>query len=334
MKKGLLHVLAYLLTALKIVIYSFSLLIAITLASTFISNLARYPMLLKINRFESLISEPFISFIKSLMPYRLDGVDYSQLILLVFMLILGGFCFSLVEKIHRIINQMARKKDYLALREKASTTLSTEKLSELDNKFEALKTTKKTNRKQMLAEFARLKNELNQMGQQLAFLAIDVVDSTGMKRDEDKHIAAYDFDRYNEYAMSCLKENGVVKYATTPDGIMSCFRTVDAAVNAAVSLLHKLEHFNAHEKQIKQDFLIRCGINAGFVYVDDQTPLEQVTDRVIDIAGHMQKHAKPNGINIAATAIEPLKNRIGFNETSNIIDEQKVYEWSPNQLSK
>lgn len=330
MKKGLLHVLAYLLTALKIVIYSFSLLIAITLASTFISNLARYPMLLKINRFESLISEPFISFIKSLMPYRLDGVDYSQLILLVFMLILGGFCFSLVEKIHRIINQMARKKDYLALREKASTTLSTEKLSELDNKFEALKTTKKTNRKQMLAEFARLKNELNQMGQQLAFLAIDVVDSTGMKRDEDKHIAAYDFDRYNEYALSCLKENGVVKYATTPDGIMSCFRTVDAAV----SLLNKLEHFNAREKQIKQDFLIRCGINAGFVYVGDQTPLEQVTDRVIDIAVHMQKHAKPNAINIAATAIEPLKNRIGFNETSNIIDEQKVYEWSPNQLSK
>ena len=229
---------------------------------------------------------------------------------------------------------MERKKDYLALREKASATMSAERLHELDNKFAALKTTKKTDRKQMLAEFARLKNELNQMGQQLAFLAIDVVDSTGMKRDEDKHIAAYDFDRYNEYAMSCLKENGVVKFATTPDGIMSCFRTVDSAVNAAVSLLNRLEHFNAHEKQLKQNFQIRCGINAGFVYIDDQIPLEQVTDRVIDIAGHMQKQAKPNGINIAATAIEPLKNRSGFNETSYIIDEQKVYEWSADSIAK
>jgi class 3 adenylate cyclase/uncharacterized protein YggT (Ycf19 family) len=334
MKKGLLHLLAYLLTIVKIALYSFAVLISITLASSFISNVARYPLLQKINRFEGHISQPFISFIKSLMPYRVDGTDYSQLILLVFILILAHLCFVVVKKIRTAINQLVRKKDYLAFRKKASTTLSAAKLSELDSKFEALKTSKKTDRKQMLAEFARLKNELNQMGQQLAFLAIDVVDSTGMKRDEDKHIAAYDFDRYNEYALSCLKENGVVKFATTPDGIMSCFRTVDSAVNAAVSLLNKLEHFNAHEKQMKQDFQIRCGINAGFVYIDDQIPLEQVTDRVIDIAGHMQKQAKPNGINIAATAIEPLKNRNGFNETSYVIDEQKVYEWSPNLLSK
>ena len=41
----------------------------------------------------------------------------------------------------------------------------------------------------------------------------------------------------------------------------------------------------------------------------------------------MQKYAKPNCINIAASAIEPLKNRGGFFETTDVIDEQKVYEW-------
>ena len=169
------------------------------------------------------------------------------------------------------------------------------------------------------------------MGQQLAFLAIDVVDSTGMKRDEDKHLIAFDFDRYNQVVAACLKKGGVVKYAMTPDGIMSCFRTVDDAVNVAVSLLEKLKVFNRDEKKIKRSFQIRCGINAGYVYIDDETPLEQVSDRVIDIAGHMQKYAKPDSINIAASAIEPLKNRGGFSETTDVIDEQKVYEWPGKQ---
>ena len=64
-----------------------------------------------------------------------------------------------------------------------------------------------------------------------------------------------------------------------------------------------------------------------------QSPIEQVSDRVIDIAGHMQKYAKPNCINIAASAIEPLRNRNGFSETTDVIDEQKVYEWKPNKVS-
>lgn len=179
----------------------------------------------------------------------------------------------------------------------------------------------------MLREFATLKSKLDAMGQHLAFLSIDVVDSTGMKRNEDKYLAAYDFDRYNELVIQCLKECNVVKYAMTPDGIMSCFQKMDEAVAAAKMLLDRLVDFNQNTKQIKREFHIRCGINGGFVYIDEDTPLEQVSDRAIDIAGHMQKHAKPDTINIAGSAIEPLKNRQGFTETRNIIDEQKVYEW-------
>lgn len=92
-------------------------------------------------------------------------------------------------------------------------------------------------RRKMLKQFASLKSKLDEMGKQLAFLAIDVVDSTGMKKDEDKHIIAFAFERYNELVNESLREHGVLKYSMTPDGIMSCFRTVDDAVSAASSLL-------------------------------------------------------------------------------------------------
>lgn len=333
MIKMLLTSLAYIVKVVRLVLLFFVLLLAISFGSHYIDNPGQYTTLMKITSWTQQISQPLISQIKLIIPYKFHGIDFSLLILGILLLLLANFCASFREKCFSIINRQKEKKDYYEWRNQISRVVSKEKMSEIDSKFEALSTTKPSDRKQLLKEFADLKSKLDNMGQQLAFLAIDVVDSTGMKRDEDKHLAAYDFDRYNVFVDSCLKEHGVVKYAKTPDGIMSCFRTVDGAVGAAVCLLERLKSFNQNEKKIKHDFLIRCGINAGFVYVDEDTPLEQVSDRVIDIAGHMQKYAKPNCINIAATAIEPLKNRTGFMETTDVIDEQKVYEWKPNKAS-
>jgi len=280
---------------------------------------------------EHLLSGPLIDQIKMAMPHRYQGTDYSRIVLIILMLIVSHFCVMARSRLKGFAHRIHEKETYHKWRDQVKTVVSKEKMHEIDSKFEALSTSKASDRKKILKEFATLKSKLDSMGQQLAFLAIDVVDSTGMKRDEDKYIAAYDFDCYNQLAHTALKENGVVKYAMTPDGIMSCFRTVDDAVRAAQTLLDRLKIFNATEKKIKRDFQIRCGINAGFVYFDEEMPLEQVSDRVIDIAGHMQKYAKPNSINIAASAIEPLKNRGGFSETNDVIDEQKVFEWIPSK---
>ena len=43
----------------------------------------------------------------------------------------------------------------------------------------------------------------------------------------------------------------------------------------------------------------RCGVNAGYVHFDEATPMEAMSDRVIDIAGHMQKYAEPNTVAVA-----------------------------------
>lgn len=318
----------FLLRMLRMGLILFIILFLITWVFQYASHVEKYPTMMKLINFERQIANPVIKQIKMTIPYQFEGTDYSKGIFFVLLLIVLNFCSYLKIRTEIIVFRLKEKAEYANWRKHISRSMPKEKLSEIDTKFQKLSGTKTNDRKKILEEFAILKGKLDSMGQQLAFLSIDVVDSTGMKRNEDKHLVAYDFDRYNQCAYECLNENGVVKYATTPDGIMSCFRTVDAAVKAAVSLLKKLKNFNEHEKKIKRNFQIRCGINAGFVYIDDETPLEKVSDRVIDIAGHMQKYAKPDTINIAASAIEPLKNREGFYETTDIIDEQRVYEWT------
>ena len=73
-------------------------------------------------------------------------------------------------------------------------------------------------------------------------------------------------------------------------------------------------------KLIKTDFSVRCGVNAGFVYFDETTPLETMTDRVIDVAGHMQKYADPNTVAVAQNIVEPLNDRAGFAPAKRVVD--------------
>jgi len=261
----------------------------------------------------------FITQIKAFIPYSFLGRDFSGAILIALLLTLSSVLSSMLFELEHIQNGLVF--DY---RRKNKKTTQDSTVSTDESVAFSMEVPK--DRNELLQEFIALKSKLDAMGQHCAFLAVDVVDSTGMKAGEDKHLTIYDFDRYNQIAISCLFDNGVVKYATTPDGIMSCFRSVDHAAKAATDLIQKIEIFNLNEKQIKRDFEMRCGINAGFVFIEDM-PLEQVTDQVIDIAGHMQKYAKPNTIYLSGSAFEFLKNRKGFNETTEVIDGQKVYVW-------
>ncbi|CEK10386.1 conserved protein of unknown function [Legionella hackeliae] len=318
----------YFLIALRWIKNLIIVLLLISFVAQFITNIERYPALNKLNNGVKKTVYPVKNEMIKLIPYRYKNVDFSSLILAVILQIIASQIFVIEEKLRR--KKYSNKKnspveipDSIKMKIEGINSGENEKVTA----WEGLSIQQPSDRKKILKQFATLKSKLDEMGQQLAFLSIDVVDSTGMKQDEDKYIVALAFERYNELVNESLQEHGVVKFAMTPDGIMSCFRTVDDAVSTASSLFKKLEKFNKEDKMIKRDFQIRCGINTGFVYLDDETPLEQVSDRIIDIAGHMQKYAKPNTINIAASAIEPLKNSQGFNETTDVIDGQKVYQW-------
>jgi class 3 adenylate cyclase len=203
-------------------------------------------------------------------------------------------------------------------------------LNPLNQKLEQLKHAGKKDREQLLREFADTKKKLDAMGRDLAFLSIDVVDSTGMKDGEERASVEHDFKEYRRFVDRAFTTFGCLKATWTPDGVMSAFTTVDAAVRAARDVIDGLDKFNSSVKTMRRDFTVRCGVNSGFVYFDESVPLEQLSDRVIDIAAHIQKKAKPNTVCVAKPAIEPLNERSGFEPAGTMVDGYEVYEWRKN----
>ncbi len=187
----------------------------------------------------------------------------------------------------------------------------------------------KMSRKELLEVYAEAKKSLESHRTNLAFLSIDVVDSTGMKIGEDAGIAERDFRQYKVFSAEILKQNNALKSTWTPDGVMVCFKTVADAVHAGQQIIAGLAKFNRETKLIKRDFAIRAGVNSGDVFSDDSIPMEEMTDRVIDIAGHMQKHGCVNGIAISKHSIEPLLGKFQFTDAGRVVDGCPVYEWKP-----
>ncbi|HUN66490.1 MAG TPA: guanylate cyclase [Bacteroidota bacterium] len=200
-------------------------------------------------------------------------------------------------------------------------------LNPLNQKLEQLRHAGKKDREQLLRDFADTKRKLDAMGRDLAFLSIDVVDSTGMKEGEERASVEHDFREYRRLVDRTFTACGCVKATWTPDGVMSAFANVDAAVRAAREVIRNLDRFNAEVKSMRREFTVRCGVNSGFVYFDESMPLEQLSDRVLDIAAHIQKKAKPNSVCVAKPAIEPLNERSGFEPAGTMVDGYEVYEW-------
>jgi hypothetical protein len=187
----------------------------------------------------------------------------------------------------------------------------------------------KLKRKELLEVYVEAKKAMESQKRQLAFLSIDVVDSTGMKVGEEQSMAERDFIHYKKMVEAAIEKNRALKSTWTPDGVMICFGSTADAIRSGQELLARLEKFNREEKVIKRNFSIRAGINAGQVFYDDATPMEEMTDRVIDIAGHMQKHGCVDGLTIGKHAIEPLLGEFKFSDAGRVVDGCPVYEWRP-----
>lgn len=204
-----------------------------------------------------------------------------------------------------------------------------EDITNLESKLEELRNSKsKKTSLNLFENFVQLKDQIDKLSRNMTFLSVDVVDSTGMKVNEDKMLVQYDFSQYKKLLQSIFDEYKCIKSAWTPDGVMVAFESPQTAISAAKELFVKLDNFNKHEKKIKRDFILRCGINAGIVYYDSTLPLEEMTDQVIDIAGHMQKHADPDSIAIPKPSAEPIAKKENLTPTDKIIDELEVYEWT------
>lgn len=265
--------------------------------------------------------------VKSVIPTNFKGYELAR------WFIVGGLLFgrmwvdTLRRKITTTMYRATVQRDFEALQSAAPADARV--LAPVKEKMKTMDARNPKSRAELLKVMGDAKRQLESMGRDLAFLSIDVVDSTKMKLGEDKTFIEHDFREYKDLVDSKLRGNGSLKAAWTPDGVMACFPSIDAALKAAKEVISGLDAFNANVKMIKSNFTVRCGINAGHVYYDEQTPMEEMSDRVIDIAGHMQKYALQGTIACAKQIIEPVQQRGGFNDAGKVVDGYEVYQWTP-----
>lgn len=162
-----------------------------------------------------------------------------------------------------------------------------------------------------------------------AFLSIDVVGSTKMKVGERKTAIDATFQAYEELVRQTFDAYGVWKETWTPDGVMACFLDRELALTAAQQILSALDAFNRDENQLRTPIEVRCGLNEGDVAIFEDSALERVADHAIDIAGHMQKYADQNALQLSGELFGKLHDADGFELTGREVDGFATYQWKP-----
>ncbi len=172
------------------------------------------------------------------------------------------------------------------------------------------------------------RDQLDAHKRDLAFLALDVVGSTSMKTSEVKVIVEHAFLAFRSWGDRILTDHGVWKSSWTPDGVMAAFPDLSKAVAAAQEILIQLPKFNHSGHEMGVPFQIRLGVSYGHVLFPDKARMDEVTDQVIDLAGHLQKYAQPDSLLVAKQDLERLRSTKGFRTSHRQVDGHDTFEWS------
>jgi len=185
-------------------------------------------------------------------------------------------------------------------------------------------------RKRLLKRYQEIADALKGAGRKrCAFLSVDVAGSTQMKESEQEMAVTVTFQAYMQMLEGIFLRYGAWKQSWTPDGVMVCFLDVDMAVGAGQAVLRELRRFNLTQNLLRSRIAVRCGVNEGEVPIFEDSKLEKIAHRVIDVTGHMQKHANHNTLWVSAQVANHLTDKAGFHPVDKQVDGHHVYEWSP-----
>ena len=292
----------------------------IPLGLGYVENASSYGWIRDIQK----IDDSLTGSLKSVAPTRIAGYDLARLILIVIAYALSRLAEGASVVLAKKFSERDLKKRYDAFKKAG---LSDKQLASVKKKMDALNPDDAKSREDLIRLMVETKKKLDSMTREVAFLAMDVAGSTKMKEGEDQAYIEHSFKEYKKMVEGAIDREGGLKSAWTPDGVMICFSTVDEAIRAAQSVLIDLQRFNAEVKTVKTQFRVRCGINAGAVHFENSQPLEEMSDRVIDVAGHMQKYAAPDSIFIARDVLEKSTAHGGFRPGNATVDGYEVYVW-------
>jgi class 3 adenylate cyclase len=168
---------------------------------------------------------------------------------------------------------------------------------------------------------------------QCTFLSIDVAGSTRMKENERELPVTVTFQAYMNMLEEVFAQHSAWKMSWTPDGVMVCFLDANLAVAAAQAVLRRLRTFNRTENLLRSRISVRCGLHEGEVPIYEDSKLEKIAHQVLDVTGHMQKHANPDTLWLSGEVVERLEDKAGFQPADRQVDGHQVYEWSPCLIS-
>lgn len=131
------------------------------------------------------------------------------------------------------------------------------------------------------------------------FLSLDVVASSEMKQSASELAVEYSFGEYRAWVEEIIRKHGGAVQIAAGDGVMGVFAAEASALRAARAFQEELARFNAERNRLPLPFRLRCGVSAGEVAVDENTPIGDLQSPVIDRAAALQKRAEPGDILVA-----------------------------------
>jgi class 3 adenylate cyclase len=270
----------------------------------------------------------FTSLIRDTFPKIAGGKYESGVYLIIIMIALKIFVTDTIQFSMQLkIDDLGIKDEFKEIKAAMGSSADARNhMAPMEKKMATLND--KSSRAELLKMFAETKKRLDAMVKDVTFLSIDVAGSTAMKEGKNKNLVQSTFNEYKNFVQQKMTVNGALKSAWTPDGVMICFPTADSATKCAKDLLNGLAGFNRDQNSIGVPFKVRCGVSAGRVHFDETTPMEEMSDGVIDLAGHMQKYADPDGIFMAKSTYDKLRiAREGFALNGKLVDNFEVYAW-------
>lgn len=253
-------------------------------------------------------------------PRTTSAPNFAPLLLAIAAVVVRTILDSIFQRVDVALHRML-KGSAPALRARAAATATQPSRLSAESERE---------RAALLKRYREIEDALKSSSRKTCtFLSIDVVGSTQMKVGERKTAIDATFQAYEELVRETFDRYGVWKETWTPDGVMACFLDRDLAVNAAKEILSGLAQFNRESNQLRTPIAVRCGLNEGEVTIFDDSALEKVADHVIDVAGHMQKHAGEDALQISDEVYARLRSTDGFTATGRDVDGYQTYEWKP-----
>jgi class 3 adenylate cyclase len=144
-----------------------------------------------------------------------------------------------------------------------------------------------------------------------SFLDIDVVDSYGMKTEarRPEHIIV-SFERFRAFVERVVTQHDGLVLNSNGDELMCSFDDTASAVRAGWEILERRATFNAEENLLARDFSFRLGVHSGRSLVDFERGVAY--SAILDLAGHLQKHAEENGLVVSAETLARLPDGAPF----------------------